>query len=104
MALYPKIQLTRLRDIGWKLWDPIGLADEHGTCGEGCADEYDSYLLHVVSMLCHDSSKDEATTYLVGIASDHMGLSVVDPDAAASTASAIADYLTSLPDGPTTIR
>lgn len=104
MAIYPKIQLSRLREIGWKLWDPIGLADEHGSCGEGCADEYDSYLLHVVSMLCRNCSKNEATTYLVEIASDHMGLSAVDPDAAAATAHAIADYLTSLPDGPKTVR
>lgn len=104
MTIYPKIQLSRLREIGWTLWDPIGLADENGSCGEGCADEYDGYLLHVVSMLCRNSSKEEATTYLVGIASDHMGLSVVDPDAAAATARAIADYLTSLPDGPKTIR
>ena len=102
MTIYPKIQLSRLREIGWTLWDPIGLAGENGSCGDGCADEYDGYLLHVVSMLCRDSSKEEATTYLVEIASDHMGLSVVH--AAAATARAIADYLTSLPDGPKTVR
>ncbi len=104
MLYYPKIQLSRLREIGWRLWDPIGLADENGSCGEGCADEYDGYLLHVVSMLYRGSSKDEATTYLVGIVSDHMGLSVVDSDAAAATARAIADYLTSLSDGPKTVH
>ena len=104
MTIYPKIQLSRLREIGWKLWDPISLADENGSCGEGCADEYDRYLLQVVSKLCRGSSKDEAATYLIGIASDHMGLSVVDPDAATATASAIADYLASLPDGPKTVR
>jgi hypothetical protein len=34
-----KIQLSRLREIGWKLWDPIGLADDKGSPPEGCADE-----------------------------------------------------------------
>lgn len=47
---------------------------------------------------------DEATVYLTGIASEHMGLSVVDADAAAATAHAIGDYLVSLPDGPKTVR
>lgn len=47
MTTFPKIQLTRLREIGWKLWDPIGLADENGSCDEERADEYDQYLLHV---------------------------------------------------------
>lgn len=46
---------------------------------EECADEYDRYQLHVVSMLSRGGSKDEATVYLTGIASEHMGLSVVDP-------------------------
>ena len=104
MTLFPKIQLSRLREIGWELWDPIGLADGIGSNVEECADEYDTYLLHVVSMLCHDSSKDEAATYLIGIASDRMGMSVVYPKAAAATAQAIADYLIALPDGPKTIR
>jgi hypothetical protein len=104
MTLYPKIQLSRLREIGWKLWDPIGLAHDGNAPDEGCADEYDRYLLHVVSMISRGRSKDEATVYLIGIASEHMGLSVVDADAAAATAHAIADYLLSLPDGPKTVR
>jgi hypothetical protein len=104
MAFYPKIQLSRLREIGWKLWDPIGLAHDGSTPGEGYADEYDQYLLHVVSMISRGGSKEEGAVYLTGIASEHMGLSVVDADAAAATADAIADYLTSLPDGPETVR
>ena len=64
----------------------------------------DRYLLHVVSMLCRGGSKDEATAYLTDIASEHMGLSVVNTDAAAATSQAIADYLTSLPDGPKAVR
>lgn len=103
MAFRPKVQLSRLREIGWTLWDPIGLADEHGVYDDRCADEYDGYLLHVVSILCGDGSKEEATIYLITIADDHMGLSITDRDAAAATAHAIAVYLTSLPDGPNTI-
>lgn len=103
MTLSPRIQLSRLREIGWKLWDPIGLADGTGSSGEGYADEYDHYLLHVVSMLCRGATKAETTAYLIGITSKHMGLSVVTADAAAATSHAIADYLASLPDGPKTI-
>jgi hypothetical protein len=104
MTLYPKIQLSRLREIGWKLWDPIGLANNGGSPDEGCADEYDRYLLHVVSMISRGGSKKEATAYLTNMASEHMGLSVVDAEAAAATSQAIADYLTSLPMGPKTAR
>lgn len=73
--------------------DPIGLAYNGGSPDEGCSDEYDRYLLHVVSMISRGGSKDEATIYLIGIASEHMRLSVVEADAAAATAQAIADYL-----------
>ena len=104
MTLYPKIQLSRLREIGWQLWDPIGLAHNGSSPNAGCADEYDRYLLHVVSMISRGGSKDEATAYLNGIASEHMGMSVVDAEAAAATAHVIADYLISLPDGPKTVR
>ncbi len=104
MTLYPKIQLSRLREIGWKLWDPIGLAYNGGSPDEGCADEYDRYLLHVVSMISRGNLKDEAAAYLTNIASNHMGVSVVSAQAAAATSHAIADYLTSLPDGPRTVR
>lgn len=104
MTPHPKIQLSRLREIGWTLWDPIGLAHNGASSDELGADEYDRYLLHVVAMLCRGGSKDEATTYLTGIASEHMGLTVVDAEAAAATSHAIADYLTSLPDGPKMVR
>lgn len=45
----PKTKLSRLRDIGWSKWDPIGLlGDGQKWDDEDCqqfADEYDSYLL-----------------------------------------------------------
>ncbi|PWR22614.1 hypothetical protein [Zavarzinia aquatilis] len=104
MIFHPRIELSRLRDIGWKHWDPIGLAHRDDVPDEAWADEYDRYLLHVVRMICHGGSKREATAYLIGIASGHMGLSSVNADAAAATSQAIADYLMSLPDGPKTVR
>jgi len=104
VARYPKIQLSRLREIGWKLWDPIGLGHDGRPPDEGCADEYDGYLLQVVSMISRGGSMEEATVYLTGIASEQMGLSVADADTAAATAHAIGDYLASLPDGPKTVR
>lgn len=104
MNFYPKIQLSRLREIGWRRWDPIGLGIDGCAPDEGCVDEYDRYLLDVVAIFCRGGSKDEATAYLIGIASEHMGLSIVDAEAAAATSQTIADYLTSLPDGPKIAR
>lgn len=104
MTNHAKIQLSRLREIGWKVWDPIGLADDHGVPPEGSADEYDRYLLHVAGMFDHGASTDEATAYLIGVATGHMGLTAIDAGAAAATARGIADYLKSLPDGPKTVR
>ncbi len=96
MPLYPKIRLSCLREIGWKLWDPIGLAIDGSSPHEGCADEYDGYLLQVASMIGRGEPVDEATAYLTGIASERMGISVVDADAASATAQAIAGYVKSL--------
>ena len=86
------------------MWDPIGLADGNGRYDADCANEYDSYLLQVVSQLCDGSSRDQAAAYLVGVATEHMGLDDADLTAAAATANAIASYLTSLPDGPKAVR
>lgn len=103
MAYYPKIKLSPLREIGWSLWDPIGL----GLPGEGwpksCADEYDGYLLHASDMLNAGKSRQDVSRYLVQIASEHMGLSQVDERAAIATVNAIAQYLETLPDGPTKV-
>lgn len=104
MALYPNIKLSILREIGWGIWDPIGLANPDGTWDDACADEYDSYLLAVVSLLCRGGTKEEASAYLADIASNHMGLSTINRGTASSTATAIADYLKSLPVGPKAIR
>ena len=51
----PKLKLSRLRDIGWSIWDPIGLmGSEQNWDDEDCrpfADEYDSYLIQAAGQL-----------------------------------------------------
>jgi hypothetical protein len=100
VSAHPKIKLSEIRRIGWRDWDPIGLSDGSEFGPGECEDEYDSYLLHVVSLLTRGTPRIEATSYLNDIASDHIGLSVVDPQAARKTVDAIADYLKELPDSP----
>ncbi|PXA84376.1 hypothetical protein DMC47_40610 [Nostoc sp. 3335mG] len=100
MSLYPKIQLSKIREIGWGLWDPIGLRNPDGSLIGDCADEYDRYLLAVVSMMCLGQTRADAATYLFQIAADYMGVPMPSHKAASDTSNAIADYLTSLPDGP----
>jgi hypothetical protein len=88
----PRFELERLRQIGWALWNPIGLDDAWKADG---ADEYDPYLLHVADMSAEGASDSDAAEYLVTIAAEHMGLSHVDNEAASATASAIASYVRS---------
>lgn len=76
MASRPPLKLSILRDIGWSAWDPIGLQNiEGGWEGSSAADEYDSYLLHVASALRNGHEVDGLTQYLIGIETEHMGLS-----------------------------
>jgi hypothetical protein len=98
LSAHPKIKLSEIRRIGWRDWDPIGLSDGSEFGRECCADEYDRYLLHVVSMLTRGASRIDAATYLCEIASDQMGLSVTDHDAARRTVHEVAEYLNALPD------
>jgi hypothetical protein len=69
MMARPKFQLSRLRDIGWSLWDPIELRGL-----DQPDDEYDSYLMQAAGRLWNGASQEEVATYLVNIESDHMGL------------------------------
>ncbi len=104
MSTERRLQTSRLREIGWRHWDPIGLADDEGSPPEGRENEYDQYLLHVVSMIDRGASTAEAAEYLKKTASESMGLTATDANAAAATADAIADYLLSLPEGQRTVR
>jgi hypothetical protein len=105
----PKIKLSRLREIGWSHWDPIGLSqmgDDHWKDGGPCADEYDSYLLGVVSRLRRGEPASQAVSYLEEIEIDHMGggRNATTRSRADATVAAIADYLATLPTGPLKVR
>lgn len=77
MTTRPKIRLSRLRDIGWSLWDPIGLLDEGERWdGKPFADEYDGYLLRVAGMVRRGEPDEEIVEYLVQCEIEHMGLSM----------------------------
>lgn len=73
--MHPKIKLSRLRDIGWSHWDPIGLL-ERGESWEGkpFADEYDTYLMQVAGRLRRGEPLDSIVEYVVQIETEHMGL------------------------------
>ena len=70
MTARPKFKLSRLREIGWAKWDPIGLA---GTEGQP-DDEYDSYLLQAAGRLWNGASQEEVADYLVGVETEYVGL------------------------------
>ena len=91
MSSRPNFKLSRLREIGWSQWDPIGL-------GGTPDDEYDSYLLQAAGRLSSGASEEEVTDYLVGIETEYMGLD--DGQGARSRAhdvvEALNDYLAEL--------
>lgn len=81
IAPHPRIKLSKLRDIGWSLWDPIGLLDPESPTGRwddeanlSFADEYDSYLIAVASQLRRGTSRDEVVAFLVEIETRHMAM------------------------------
>lgn len=77
MAKHPKIRLSRLRDIGWRHWDPIGLSDlDGGWENSAAADEYDGYLLKAAGMVRRNEGDEAAAQYLVWGESENMGLGV----------------------------
>lgn len=65
--------LQTMRDIGWRLWDPIGLNGPDGPPPEA-EDEYDSYLLEAVALLRAGSHLQNVIAMLVDIESEHMAL------------------------------
>lgn len=74
----PKISLSHLRDIGWTVWDPIGLLNSNQKWSdEDClafADEYDAYMMQAASQLQKGVAEAEVANYLVEIEVKHMGL------------------------------
>lgn len=80
----PRLSLSKLRDIGWKHWDPIGLLGSSGVfpgkweddANRRIADEYDRYLISAAFQLQAGVSRAQVIDYLVEIEADHMGLGI----------------------------
>ena len=95
MTIRPEFQLSRLREIGWAKWDPIGL----GNLDEGWpVDEYDSYLLQAAGQIWNGQPDETVADYLVKIETEHMGLTAVPGirPRALETAKAIREYVETL--------
>ncbi|SPF75446.1 hypothetical protein ALP8811_00434 [Aliiroseovarius pelagivivens] len=77
-SLHPKIDLSRLRDIGWRLWDPIGLMSDGENWNDdeylSFVDEYDTYLMNAAGQLRRGASDAEVVSYLVKVETEFMGL------------------------------
>lgn len=74
MTTRPTFQLSRLREIGWAKWDPIGVGGpDHGWP----ADEYDTYLLQAAGQLWNGRSDEDVADYLIKIETESMGLEAV---------------------------
>ena len=109
MSDLPEVKLSRLREIGWSFWDPIGLreiSDSEWQDGGGCADEYDGYLLQVVSRLMRGECPAEVSAYLEDTEVGHIGLTRKPSTSsrAKATVEAISNYLSSLPQGASKVR
>lgn len=82
LAPKPRVKLSRLRDIAWTLWDPIGLLRRPGhptrrwdeDSNLGFADEYDSYLTSAAAQLRDGTPMAEVVKWLMWIEAEHMGL------------------------------
>ena len=94
MTSLPKFKLSRLREIGWELWDPIGLAPPK----DEFSDEYDTYLLQAAAQLWRSQPDAEVCDYLVRIEQEHMGLPKVSnaKERAGATVTAINAYICEL--------
>lgn len=88
----PTIQISKLREIGWAFWDPIGLKDDR----QDCEDEYDSYLLQAAGMIWRHSPRAEVVEYLVDIENNYIGMPDRGSDAATITVGKIQSYLKTL--------
>ena len=77
-SAHPRVRLSKLRDIGWTLWDPIGLLPPNARWDEDqyeCfVDEYDNYLTYAASHLRDGTEAEAVVAYLEKVEADHMGL------------------------------
>lgn len=94
MTTNPIFKLSRLREIGWDRWDPIGLSGFEGRPD----DEYDSYLLEAARRLWNGAGVEEVTDFLVKVETEYMGLG--NPAAGSARArevvKALSDYVSEL--------
>lgn len=83
LSTSPRLRLSRLRDVGWSLWDPIGLLGAGQRWDEGdaqeFADEYDTYLIEAAGLLRRGAADQDVVEFLVGIETVHIGLTL-QPD------------------------
>ncbi|WP_109315411.1 hypothetical protein [Pseudovibrio ascidiaceicola] len=81
-----QISLSKLRDIGWAEWDPIGLlgSDEQWD-HQSFADEYDTYLMQAEAQLRQGASENEIISYLIDIERDYMGMGMQQDTARRAT-------------------
>ena len=92
----PKLKLSRLRDIGWSLWDPIGLLGPGQRWDEAnaqeFADESDSYLIEAAGLIHRGTPDRDVVEFLVRKETAHMGLTLQADtyERALSTVAAIA--------------
>ena len=73
----PKLRLSRLRDIGWSVWDPIGLicADQKWS-DEDClpfTDEYDTYFMQAAGRLKRGEAASDVASYPAKIEVEYIG-------------------------------
>ena len=92
VAARPKLKMSRLREIGWAEWNPIGL-----NRSESADDEYDSYLLQAAGRLWNGESEEAVASYLGDIEANQMGLGhgLGIKLRALSTAKAVHEYVNS---------
>jgi hypothetical protein len=78
----PKVKLSRIRDHGWALWDPIGLLGKKGhfsgkwsdAKNERFSDEYDRYLIDAAHQIRRGISTESVVDFLIDIETNAMGL------------------------------
>jgi hypothetical protein len=102
MNEHAKIELSRLREIGWSLWDPIGLrqiSDGDWQDGGACAD---GYLLQAAGRLRRGEPASDVVAYLEDTETGDIGLTPNETmrSRAEATVAAIGEYLATLPPGP----
>lgn len=80
---HPKPRLDVLREIGWRLWDPIGLFDkDNPETMARIADEYDTYLKRAAGMLRNGKTVEGVAKYLRSAERSMMGVGPADLDSA----------------------